>query len=497
MRAAPGFLQGFTVKLGRRILLWVLAPLAAFVLIVCGVVLALFLTFYPSPPEADFPAAADVATAQRQDFDYFKHYFELNRTYTPRARDSAAQMLAQYRARSGSFTPAQFDLAIASVTAPADNGHSRVHPSWLARRHNRMPCRLYRFDDGYYIVRARGVCTDLLGAKLLSVDGRPIEAAVDHMFRYFGGPRNHYDQFAAPFFLESPELLHAAELTPAEDRSTWTLLLRDSSTRDVEIPADAADETAPRTQGQEFLSPERIEGEPEDWRPLLAPDAQLPLFLADFRKPFNDEYWGDESTYYVQFNSNADEPGYPIGEFVSRVRETIVRYRPRYIVLDLRFDQGGNFTTTASLMKSLTRLTDSVEHIYVLTSAWTFSAGIVSLALAKEHAGDKLTTIGALVGDRTRIWAEGGTLTLPNSELRVGFATGLHDYTDSCFGEPGCFWVMYFFPTHIKTLQPNVPVSYTFRDYVELRDPVLERARELIGGAQPSTMSRAQLAAMM
>jgi hypothetical protein len=36
-------------------------------------------------------------------------------------------------------------------------------------------------------------------------------------------------------------------------------------------------------------------------------------------------------------------------------------------------------------------------------------------------------------------------------------------------------------------------VSYSFRDYVELRDPVLEHARKLVRRAQsPSTTSRAR-----
>ena len=107
------------------------------------------------------------------------------------------------------------------------------------------------------------------------------------------------------------------------------------------------------------------------------------------------------------FRSNEDEPGHPIAPFVARVSREIASDRPRSIVLDLRLDQGGNFTTTASLMKDLTVLADSIEHVFVLTSAWTFSAGDVSLALVKEHGGAKVVVIGAPAGDRIRLWARG------------------------------------------------------------------------------------------
>ena len=152
-------------------------------------------------------------------------------------------------------------------------------------------------------------------------------------------------------------------------------------------------------------------------------------------------------------------------------------------MLDLRFDQGGDFTKTASLMKHLTQLSDSIEHVYVLTSAWTFSAGDDSLALLKEHGAKKVTVLGEPVGDRIRLWGEGGNMALPNSGLVIRFATGLHDYSESCFGERSCFWVMYFYSMHVQSLAPDILVPYNFDDYVGLRDPVLERARELARAA--------------
>ncbi len=466
----------------RRIVIGGAATLGVLIVLIGLLGLAFFHTFYPSPPATHVSGASDVATKQREDFDYFRNYFDLNRTFTVQSRARAEQLLTEYRKRSGSLSDAQFDLGVAQMVALADNGHSRVHPGPLSRRHNRLPCRFYHFDDGYRIIRARPACAELLGAKVLRLDGRPIEEIADGMFHYFGGPRNHYVQFAAEFFLESPELLNAAGLAEDANRLVLHVLLLDGAERDVTVNAEAADANAPHVYSDEYLSPNPIEKEPKDWKPLLASDAKLPLFLQNYStEPFQAEYWPHERIYYAQFRSNEDELGHPIGEFVTRVKREVATDRPRTIVLDLRLDQGGNFTTTASLMKNLTKLSESIEHVYVLTSAWTFSAGNVSVALVKEHSATKVTLIGAAVGDRVRLWAEGGSLTLPNSGLAIGFATGLHDYSKSCFGERGCFWIMYFYPMQVQSFAPDIPVPYNFDDYVGLRDPVLERARELAG----------------
>jgi hypothetical protein len=468
----------------RRILIGVAATIAGLGVLLCIIWFAFTRTFYPSPPASHVSGASDLAARQREDFDYFHNYFDLNRTFTVESRLRAERLFGEYRERSGSLSDAQFDLAIAQMVALADNGHSRVQPGPLSRRHNRLACRFYHFEDGYRIIRARPVCAGLLGAKVLQLDGHPITDVADRMYQYFGGPRNHYDQFAAVFFLESPELLNAAGLASAGDRLNLHVLLRDGTESDVTAMAEPADANAPRVYSDEYLSPTRIENEPADWVPLLPLDAHLPLFIRDYSEPFQAEYWPDEKIYYAQFRSNEDEPGHPIGNFVSRIEREIAADQPRAIVLDLRLDQGGNFTTTASFMKNLAKLAASVEHVYVLTSGWTFSAGIVSVALAKEHNGGKVTMIGEPVGDRIRLWAEGGSMKLPNSGLVLGFATGLHDYSKPCFGERGCFWTMYLYPMHVQALDPDILMPYNFDDYVGLRDPALERVHELARSGQ-------------
>jgi hypothetical protein len=468
---------------GRRILIWGIGLLCVPLLGLGIAAFAFIHQFYPSPPKPTLPPAGDLATAQRQDLDYLVHYFDLDRGYTPEARSLATRLLSQYRAAAGKLSAAQFDLGIARMAALANNGHSRVSFGQLARQHNRLPCRLYHFADGYRVIRARPACRELLGTKVLAMDGRPIEAVADRMFEYVGGPRNHYDQFASELLIESPELLQAAGLADAPDRLTLHVSLRDGSQRDFEISADPADPDPPEgwasAYADQYLSPERIGKEPADWQPLLPRDARLPVFLRDYATPFRSEYWAGERVYYAQLRSNGDEPGHPIGEFLSQVKQQISTDHPRFLILDLRLDQGGDLTKTASFMQSAVTLSASIEHVYVLTSAWTFSAGETSVALAKAHGSDKVTIVGEPVGDRLHFWAEGGSLVLPNSHLNLHFATGLHDYTRSCFGESGCFWILYFIPAHVRNLDPDVRVSYTFDDYVSFRDPLLERALEL------------------
>jgi hypothetical protein len=464
----------------RRALLWAGGTFLLLVLALGGTVIAFRRTFYPTPPEPNFPQAEDLRTAQLQDLEYFEHHLALDRSYSSYGLVAARELLTTYREEAGTLSAAEFDLAISRMAGLADNGHSQLDVEQLARRHNGIPCRLYRFAEGYYIVRARPACIDLLGGRILAVNGRGIEGVVDELYPIVGGPRNRFDQIASTVLLESPALLHAAGVGSDPGRILIRVLRHDGSQVEVEFAADPADSEMVRRSGDEILSPELIDGEEMDWASILSAETEIPFFLQEWEIPFRMTFLEDVGALLIQLRTNQDVEDASIRDFVSHLRREAKEVEPRAIVLDLRFDQGGDFTTTASLMKDLTDLAVSVEQVFVLTGAWTFSAGITNVALARDHGGEKVTLVGEPVGDRLRFWGEGGRVQLPNSGLSLGFATGLHDYSGSCFGEPGCFWTFFLHPVSVESLDPDIRVNYTIADYLALRDPALDRAIETL-----------------
>src|SRR5260370_41556562 len=98
---------------------------------------------------------------------------------------------------------------------------------------------------------------------------------------------------------------------------------------------------------------------------------------------------------------------------MNRVKKEITADKPRVVVLDMRFDQGGNYVKTARFMANLTHLTGSIKRLYIFTSAWTFSAGLVSVAITKQNSAGRAVLVGEQVGGRIRVLAEGGSLCLP------------------------------------------------------------------------------------
>lgn len=162
--------------------------------------------------------------------------------------------------------------------------------------------------------------------------------------------------------------------------------------------------------------------------------------------------------------------------------------RPVFIVLDMRNNGGGDYTTTYAFARALPRAAGSAP-IYVLTSPWTFSAAITTVAALEDEGGGQVVIVGEEVGDRLDFWAEGGSFDLPNAFLLANYAAGRHVYDRPCRNLDQCFWLNYRYPVRVSSLAPDIAAPLTFAAYRQNRDPAMEAvlAREARRGSSART----------
>ena len=173
---------------------------------------------------------------------------------------------------------------------------------------------------------------------------------------------------------------------------------------------------------------------------------------------------------YVQLRSNLDEDGQQLEPFL---RETLAQARaapPHNLVLDLRFDVGGDISLSREFLRELVRATTG--KIFVLISRYTFSAGIVSAAAVRHDGGSRVTLVGEPVGDRLRFWSEGGDVCMPNSHYCLRPTSGLWDLERGCKSVPGCYGDQ--FEATAGSLQPQLSAPLTAAAWLAGRDLAME-----------------------
>lgn len=396
-------------------------------------------------------------------------YLDKDRAFSAANRLRAARFIERAEPRADSMSAEEFFLTILQIPAFADNGHDVFNDedgAWYPQA--RLPLRMIWFPEGWVVARAAPEYADLLGARVLRFEGLTPEAMLARLRPIWGGPDTSR-RWNLEWILESAGLLHALGVAERPDRLRFELRLTDG--RRVErsilfVPRSSL----PLGQGPVRLwSREPWPGETENgWRTALA--EPQPLYLGEGAKLFRVVPLPELEALYVQFRSHLDGPDEKIVDLMHSVDTAITEHHPRRLIVDLRFDIGGNTDLTRDWIRSLPdRIPD---RIYVLVGRYTFSAGIVAAAALKHDGAAKVRIVGEEAGDRLVFWSEGENVCLPASHYCLHATTGLWDLTHGCQGRDGCYGDQY--QATVGTLRPDLPAPLTIAAWLAGRDPGLD-----------------------
>jgi hypothetical protein len=459
---------------------WALAVIILFVAAAGGFVLCMFHKFNPDPPSSDFPKPANALEAQQQDIEQFSRLLAVDRSFSPAARAEANRQIAELKSEHAPLDRERFHVVLLRITALADNGHTNLHYGKGGSQHF-IPLRVVLFADGLYVLRAKSAYADLLGARVESIEGRPTRDVIAALEQLHGGAEGWRSTYAA-IYVQSPEILYGDAIGSRPDQTHWTFRLPDGSEVTRTLPGEISGENEPHAQMTRWLSPQKVKDEPSNWRALVSDDADLPLSLRDFNSTFR-RAWIQQihqinhgCTLFLQLKAIADTDKLPIGTFLSATTDEMRAHPPCNIILDMRFNSGGDYTKAARFASHLPDFVRPGGRIYLLTGPQTFSAAITTIAFVKQAAGSRAIILGEPVGDRLIFYGEGNEGCLPHEDLCLHYATGMHDYAHRCDDWDRCYWLNWIFPVQVKSLAPDETIEMTFADYTARRDPVFERA---------------------
>lgn len=455
-----------------RFLKFSVAVLGVVVLAVAGFFVAMRLHFSPSPPAIHDVAPKDALEAQRQDLDYFGKLLAMDISFSPPQRAEANRRL---RALSESTTvlprPA-FRVALMEIAALSDNGHTGMATGPGAGAME-LPVRVAGFSDGIYVMHATKPYADLLGGRLIAIDGHPLNEVMQRLEQLRGGVPGWRKAYAETY-ISQLDLLVGTGISPSMRQSNWTVVTPSGATLTRALTAYRQPDNEPSLFVKwDYGDAPLIQLGP-DWI-AYQPDRPLPTTLSDFTTPFRR--FRDGCVMVAQLKSSSDEGPAHIKDFLAETRTDMEANKPCAVILDNRFNDGGDYTNLASFGGNLPKLTTG--KIIILTSPMTFSAGITTVGFVKQAGGDRVTIVGEKVGDRMTFYSEGSRGCLPHYHLCLNYRTARHDYAHPCTDWRTCFWLDWFYPVRVKSLAPGHAVTMSFADWKNGRDPVYEEALAL------------------
>jgi len=216
---------------------------------------------------------------------------------------------------------------------------------------------------------------------------------------------------------------------------------------------------------------------PEPWPHVLERLPSLPLYA---QPPSGLTSTTIDEGHVLYVRSNAI---YPLGEekpledLGYDIIDTALKSAnpPRDVIVDLRYNEGGNFMSIIDFVRALTRMTEPDGRIYVITGRATNSAAIAMAAMLKGQARERTLFVGEHPADRARFYAEGGNAKTP-SGIELHYADGLHDWGDGCTDFRLCYWPVVVYGAAVGSLAPDIPVAMSYAQFAAGEDPTLDAA---------------------
>lgn len=428
-----------------------------------------FWRFAAHIPEADYPEPADAREARLQDLDYLRHLPQIDKSFTQAEEAELDRHITQLEEQVDALSEAQFLMELAAGAAITENGHTGASYRDLFGKMNSLPVRFYWFAEGLFIVRAQSDYAALLGKRVARYGGHAPDDLVSGLDPYHSG-NDAFLRHESAMFFNSPEAMHAAGLIEKGEALALELVDTDGSITQVNLTAETRPSSAVRLS-RTSLSPldkSEIESEADGAQAwvTLAPEAteatwfgrltETPLWRDTL--PGGGIYWRMRDVVGTNEQSAADW----LELEASKLREE----RAEFLVLDLRTNVGRNYLESVDVMTEITDLIVPDGRIYVLTDNATFSAGVVTAALALHGGGEQAVMVGAEMGDDGQFWAEGGgPMVLPNSDMWIFVATGYHDWGNGCTSLTRCFWPNVRYGVAAGPLTVDLPAAMRFADY--------------------------------
>lgn len=407
-------------------------------------------------------------------------FLDVDRAYSPAARAQAQQRLVELEELAAASPPpslARVRVELARIAALADNGHTLVDMMGLVRQSGRVPLRLGVFGTDFVVLRTRASDVDLLGARLVAIDGHSVAALRAAAHELVGGVPSWRDR-SVPFAFESPELLHAMGRAQRPDAADYGFVDGSGRTLQRRFTGDPPSATRPQAAVGRLLLPE-VTPDEAGWRGPL-PLQRAPWALREATRPFRSRYDADRGLLVVQLRRATDSGGEKLREVLDTMQAQARQHGARHLALDLRDNGGGELTRGRDGVEALVR--QMPGQVFVLTSPGTFSAAISLAGYARQAAPGRVRTVGEAPGDRLVFFAEGRSFVLPHVGVGLLPATERHDYRDGCASFDDCHAPVRQRPIRLATLEPDLPAPWTFDAWRDGRDPAMEAVERALHG---------------
>ncbi len=316
------------------------------------------------------------------------------------------------------------------INALIQDGHTNIQ----FKTRYMYPFIFQKYEEGFYIIATNDENRKYYHARILAINDNPIDTIVNRIATIVPEQNRGYINLEAQYYLINPTVLHGLQIITDKMKAVYTVQTPDGK---IEKIAPAVIEVKDRNQ---------LTG--------LKPDKFLRTSLGG---KYWFKYFDSNKTVYFNYRSCTDDGTFKT--MMDALMDTIVKMQPKKIVIDMRYNSGGNSSLLMPFVNYLSKSNlNKNGGIYVLTGSKTFSSAVLNVLALKQQT--RAILVGEPTGENAEHFGEVKFFILPSTQLKVSYSTKYFKNQE-----------------HIKgSIKPDVLIFEKFSEYDNNIDSVVDYA---------------------
>jgi len=298
-----------------------------------------------------------------------------------------------------------------------------------------LPFQFKLFDEGIAIAVTDSLHTEYLLYKVLSIDETPIAEITSLLKTIIKQDNLSYAKYFEAFYFNNTSILLGLGIIKNIQEVNFKLLSPQGDTVITSVNA---------------IKNEVI----TNWK-YAEPYKQI-LAYSNYSN-YWFQYNEDNKILYFNYRSCAESKNESFAAFNKRLFEVINEKKPTKLILDLRFNGGGNSAILNPFIKLIkTSFLNNGKSFFVLIGQKVMSSSIMNAIELKRTTN--ATFVGEPTGGNINHFGEIKSFELPNLNMRVTYST---KYWENWIGHNGA-------------LMPDVPVMHSLANFLNNNDEALD-----------------------
>lgn len=311
-----------------------------------------------------------------------------------------------------------------------------------------LPLQFYLFKEGLFVIAGDPKYKDLLGAQVVRFGDRTVAEVVKALDPLIQRDNDLWPSQVGPYHMRNLALLNGLGLVPETSKISLTFRDTAGSERVVSVPADGE-------------NPNIWNNFPKKW--ITYPETlstPVPLYLKSRAAAYWYEFLPENKILYFQYNGVRNEGQESLAQFTDRLSKFIAGNDVRKLVIDMRWNNGGNTFLSQPLLYSLIRneLINQRGKLFVIIGRRTFSAAQNTVSFLERHTN--AIFVGEPTGSSPNFIGEETIFTLPYSKV-------LANVSD-------LYWQSAWPMDYRTWTAPQIYTPPTFALFSANRDPAME-----------------------